>query len=348
MKPIIKVLNSELELVGLVDDYISLYFNNIFSDIGECKIEISNSSENAPLLCKGAFLYLNTFECWIIEEINIENNQLSITALPLAFILKHRITEPLQGQTHLNYSKKLTGYIMKDLIEKCLVKATDNKRNINMITSTSNIGHKIDFQSRYRNLFDEIQKLSNYSAIGFRIGINIKERKFILDIYQGQDLSEEVYFSEEFDNITDIKITDSNLSYKNFIYVAGKGQGLERNIIKVDEGNYSGFNRREEMKDARDKETTDELYVEADTILAENTIKTSFEGILIPDGTYKFEEDFKLGDIVTIISKKYGYSYTQRITEYSKEYTTENGEVIEIIIGNPKPTLSFDKEEVIE
>lgn len=344
MTPMLKVLNLNLELIALIDDYESFFYEEKYADIGECTLTISVHSEHFKSIQKNTILYLSTYESWYIEEITISNDIATIKALSLNFILGHRITVPPENKTHLAYTKTLTSKIILNLIKASLVKSPVKERNINLILpASSSLGHKIDYQSRYRNLLEEVKALANYSALGFALGVDIKNKHFVFKVYNGRDLTQEVIFSEDYCNIINLQLVDSNLSYKNHVYVAGQGQGLERVIIEAFEDKVkSNWLRREEIKDSRDKANLEELYLEGDKILIEQCEKTSI------DATISSVEDVVVGDTIMIITKKYGYKFVQRVIQKDVEYTIQHGKTVHIIVGSPKPTLSFDDTTIIE
>lgn len=347
MIPSVKVFNLDLELIGLVDDYESFYFEEKYSDIGTCTLTLSIYSENYKLLSKNKILYLDRFNCWYIEEISITDDIATITALTLNFILGHRITIPRLGESHLVYKNQMTGDIIKNLISSCLIASPDMNRNIkNLIFETEpQVGHLVnEYKSRYKNLLEEVKALSAYSALGFKIGVDIVNKKFIFSSYLGRDLTNEVIFSEEYDNLSNLVILDSNLSYKNYVYVAGQGEMENRTIISVCENDsISNWFRREEVKDSRDKENVEELYLEGDKILAENCEKTSIEAeLLISD------DEVKVGDLLLVISKKYNAKFIQRVLQKDTQYTYTNGKSTHIIVGTLKPTLKFDNDTIFE
>ena len=56
MIPSIKLFSLDLELLALVDDYESLYFEEKYNDIGTCTMTISVYSENFKFLQKNFLL----------------------------------------------------------------------------------------------------------------------------------------------------------------------------------------------------------------------------------------------------------------------------------------------------
>ena len=352
MTPLLKLLDLNLDIVTIIDDYETLYYEEKFADVGECKIEISADSENFKSIQKNMFIYLDKYRCWFIEDIDISEGKATLSCLALSFIFSHRIIIPPTGKSHIQISNKLTGEIAKAFIDSCLVKATDKSRNIPLVFESYKVGHKAIYESRYENLLNELQVLATYSSFGFKVGIDIKNRNYVCSLYEGRDMTEETIFSEEFDNIDDVKINDSNSGYKNTVYIAADGEGANRNIQKMAIGDYSGFMLREDIIEAQiDKETDEEgneIPVDvANTIeitglefLEENCEKTSIEAILL-----NTVEEIEVGDIVTIKSKRYGLQLTQRIIEVNTEYTVESGKSIGIVVGTQKPTLSFETEK---
>lgn len=342
MLPVIKILDLNLELIGLIDDYESFYFEEKYADIGECTLTISVFSDNFKLIEKNTIIYLDEYKCWYIEEIGIEEDIATIKALSLNFILGHRITIPPKGFTHISYKNSLSGEIIKAFVRETMIESPIVSRNINMKITDRIVGHITSYKTRLRNLFDEVRALANYSGLGFRVGINIKEKYFIFDVFNGRDRTQEIIFSEMFDNIDNISIMDSNITHKNHIYVAGQGQGVEREIIEVDDENYSGWNRREEVKDARNESETENLEIVGEQLLAELSEKTSIEATILSTA------DINIGEIVLIISKKYGYQFAQRIVQIDTEYTKAQGKVINLTVGSPKPTFTYDNTTEIE
>lgn len=350
MLPVLKILNKNLVLEALVDDYESFYFEQYYNDIGECKLKISVFSNGYKAIEKNKYIYVSEFECWFIEEVEIEKDIATITGLSLNFILGHRITLPLPNKSHLTYKDKLTGDIVKDLVNRCLISSSIKNRNIPMTLKSGSVGHKVNFKSRYANLLEDVQELCEYSALGFRIGININTKKFIFEVYQGKDVSKNILFSEDYDNITDLELVDSNISMKNHVYVLGEGEGKDRTMVEVDDEGLSGFLRREELEEASTTYDSDDEPTEAekiadleragDTILAENRVKTSCEATILPTVNYNFGVDYALGDVVTIVSKKYNYMVSQRIIGYTWEYTID-GKTFDVIIGVLKPSLKL-------
>lgn len=355
MIPLLKLLDENLDIVTLVDDYKNLYFEEKYNDIGSCSLTMSVDAENFKYFKKNMFIYLNKYQCFYIEEIDISKNEATISCLTLDFLFAHRIIIPPPGKSHLQVANKLTGEIAKVFIEQCLVSATDTRRNIPMVFEEYAVGHYAIYESRFSNLLDEVQVLCNYSAIGFKVGLDLQNKRFVCSIYEGRNMQEDIIFCEEYDNIDDIKINDSNAGYKNKVFIASEGEGAERPIYEMSDGDFSGFTLREDIVEAKiDKEQDEEgneipvdianiIQITGSEFLEENCEKTSIEALVLES-----IEEIEVGDIVTIISHKYNLKFTQRIIEVNTEYSQDSGKTVAIVVGNQKPLLTFntDKKEI--
>lgn len=144
---------------------------------------------------------------------------------------------------------------------------------------------------------------------------------------------------------------ESKLNYRNVAYVAGQGEGVKRRVIIV--GDAVGALRREVFIDARDvaEETEDDppkQRPEKDIIrdltnrgnqkLQEFLQEEYLEGQILTHSTFVYEEDYDLGDIVTVQNTDWGVTLNARITEIKEIYET-SGFRIEAVFGNNRPTL---------
>jgi len=153
---------------------------------------------------------------------------------------------------------------------------------------------------------------------------------------------------------------DSDIGYANVAYVAGQGEGEERRIVVV--GDAGGLDRFELFVDARDIAEEDEegnprpeeeiiadLEQRGREKLAEHARELSFEAqIMTPVsgignqerqvGPFVYEQDWFLGDIVTVQNKDWGVTMNVRITEVREIYEP-TGFKLEAVFGNSVPTF---------
>lgn len=363
-KPI-RILNTNFEIQGEINDYESMFFTRSFSGIGSLEIRINRHKLYADTLREGNIIvvdndYKKTF---VIKNREIElgdSGKLSetwlIKAHELKTIVAQRITMPPNHTAYDNKSGNAET-VMKHYIDTNIVNPTDSKRAISnfVIAESQNRGQHIEHQSRFKNLSDEMNELSTISGLGWIVYINPETKQYVFDCLESRDLTANqstnppVIFSPEFDSVKSLKFMESKLNYKNTAIVAGQGEGTARSVVEV--GSLEGLERHEVYIDARDISSVDEnqnaipkTEIEAKLIdrgnqkLLESKQETFLEGQILTNSTFSYGLDYDLGDIVTIQNKDWGVTMDARITEI-KEIYEKSGFRLEATFGNSFPTL---------
>src|SRR5690625_462901 len=156
---------------------------------------------------------------------------------------------------------------MRHYVENNVINPADPNRSMPdvVMEPNQNRGVNISWQSRYKNLADELGNIGLQSGLGWNIDIDLSQKKYVFRVSEGLDLTASqtilppAIFSPEFGTLGQLSYTESELDYKNFAVVAGQGEGADRRIVEVGE-QASGFDRYELFVDARDvsEETDDE------------------------------------------------------------------------------------------
>ncbi len=189
----------------------------------------------------------------------------------------------------------------------------------------------------------------------------------MFDIYRGVDRAVNnrsiapCIFSRDFENILEQSYFESINNYRNTTLIAGVGEGKDRKLTSI--GNGLGLDRFELYVDARDLQDTRQIEKndsEGNTVTEDVPIPIEeYYNILLQRGKEKLEEckevqtfdskinilgnnkykiDFDLGDVVTLIDKKWGLRLDTRITEVEEVYE-QQGLSINVVFGNTIPTI---------
>lgn len=337
----IYILNQSLTLQGIVDEFESLIWRPSYADVGDFEIYVKASGNNLKLLQKDFYVVrgsdisvnngVTTYKSvMVIKNIklttDVENGDyLTVTGRELKFLLHQRI---VWKQTNLQSN---TEYAIRRLITENAISPTDSKRVIpNLVLgASSGLTDTINKQVTGAYLDEVVSDICN--AYGYGWDIYITDGKFTVKVYQGLDKSYAqfdrpyVIFSEYYDNLYNTEYELNTESYATTTLIAGEGEGNERVTTTVGES-YSGLDRYEVFTDARDisqnKDTEDEITLsDYLLLLQEKGVETlsslvmteGFTGEVLSDVTFKWREDFDLGDIVTVISQ-YGLSKNVRVT----------------------------------
>lgn len=347
----IRIFDNKINFLGEVDNFTSLFIILKWETYGEFEFHVSAKYLN--ILKKGNFIMLNRDgkRSGIIEEIEFvseEKDELTVRGFTFNYLLTHRITEPPRGEAYHTFNTNIEN-IMFALVSVNAVEPADSNRKIPLLVlgKSKGRGEVLNFQSRYKVLAEELTTLSKTSGLGFCIELDYKNKRLIFEVLEGKNLSAEqrdnppIIFSKDFDNIVKETFTESDTGYKNVGYVAGQGEGADRELVILN-NSKSGFERRELFIDARDIEDGGNLEDRGKVKLAEHKQVSTFECVV---NTRDYLKEWNLGDIVTIVDKKLGKTQHQQVTEVKEIY--ENGFKVEPTFGVPIPSLAEKMKRIV-
>ena len=365
MKKPIRVLSRNMDILGEIDDYESMFFTRSWHGIGSIELRINRYKKYADTLLKNNLILVgrDLNKVFIIKHREIEldsdgkiTENWLIKGYALKSIVAQRLTIP---PSHTAYDNKSGSYetVMKHYVNNHLVNPVDIKRKITnlIIAPDQQRGGYISYSSRFKNVAEEQSTLSLSSGLGWDVLLDLDNKRFVFDVFAGRDLTQSqssnppVIFSPQFDSIETMSFAQSELNYKNVAYVAGLGEGVERRVVEI--GDFAGLDRHELFIDARDVAETDDegnpipeeqiiqsLIDRGQQKLKEMMQEEYLEGQILTKSPFVYEKDYDLGDIVTIQNLDWGVTLDARITEI-KEIYEPSGFKLEATFGNNKPTL---------
>lgn len=217
-------------------------------------------------------------------------------------------------------------------------------------------GNAAQKQVSYQNLLEYTDELLHEYGYGAKVTINESNKNFLYTVYTGTDRStdntggyEPVIFSIEYDNLNSSDYLYDETPLKNAALIGGEGQGLERFYTYLTE-NKSGLELREIFVDAssinqtyKDDNDEEQTYTTAEytallsqqgkQALLSHIINQKFSGdINVSFGSWILNNDYFIGDIVTIQDNLLGIYINQRITE-TTEVQDDNGYSVDVVFG---------------
>lgn len=363
------VFDTNINLIHIVENFTSLIWTRRYFNSGEFELHLPLTIENIEFLIKGNIIYKkDDIEAGYIETRQIEVNEEGNEVLKIngKFIINYINRRINWGQLLFNGKSEA---LMRKLINDNCINPSNSSRKIPLLElgELKNYTETIEYQNSYGSLEEELESIALTNEFGYRINFNHIEKKLIFEVYKGvnrsvnQSLIAPCIFSRDFENILEQEYTDSLNNYRNTVLIAGAGEGKDRKITFIEEGN--GLDRYELYVDARDLQNTEQVEKKD----SEGNINT--EDVLIPDSKYMpmliqrgkeklsecckiqtfnskintngnniYKKDYDLGDIVTVIDKKWGIQLNTRITEIEEVYE-EKGLEINIVFGNDIPTI---------
>lgn len=360
----IEVRNSNTELIGIVDVAKSIIWRSAYYGVGDFEIYIKATAANFELLQEGNYITRpNNAEVGIIEAVNIINSiqdgrMLSASGRFAKSILDRRHIYKLNGNT--NTATILRGNveaaIRQVVSDNAIACAFDSKRNmpilqLGAVAGIASIivdesGNAAQKQVSFDNLLKYTDSVLQEYELSSRIILDDDTAKLQYVIYKGIDRSIDsdnapVIFSREFDNLTDSEYLIDTTTEKTAALIGGAGEGVER-FYTVLETTASGLQRRETWVDCssvsktyKDESDTEREYTAAEysgmlkaegkqTLSAQKVTENFSGNIDITNGSYQYNRDFQLGDIVTVQDNEINKFMNVRIVEIT-EVQDENG-----------------------
>ncbi|MED4969750.1 siphovirus ReqiPepy6 Gp37-like family protein [Parageobacillus toebii] len=364
MKPI-RILTPVLDLLAEIDDYESLLFTRRWHEVGEFELRINRYKRHTELLQRGNLIMLGSHrnKVGIIRHREIEldeNGKASenwiVKGIALKGVVAQRLVVPPANDSH-DRASGAAETVMKHYVNNHVVNPVDTKRKIDMVVLASDQqrGSQISWESRFKNLAEELVEISKASGLGWDVILDLQQKKWIFDVFVGRDLTVNqsvnppVIFSPQFESLKQLSFVESDYNYKNYGYIAGQGEGEDRRVVEV--GEAEGLSRIETFIDARDISEEDEnqqalpeeqviakLRERGQQKLSEFAQEFFLEGQILTNSPFEYEKDYDLGDIVTIQNREWGITRDARITEI-KEIYEPGGFQIEATFGESRPTL---------
>lgn len=351
----IHVLDQSFNLMGIVDEYVSLIWRPAYYDVGDFELYVNARAETLKLLKKNYYLVresdievdesgnVSYSKVMIIKNFNITTDAeggdfLTVTGRELKFLLHQRI---VWKQTNLTGTAENA---IRRLVNENAINPTDSSRTIPRLELGVSAGLTdiIDKQVTGDYLDQAIVDICTTYNYGWEVFIYNKA--LILVVYEGVDSSFNqserpyVVFSEDFNNIINSSYETNSESYANTTLIGGEGEGLERIYTTVGTDNY-GLNRYETFTDARDlsqnKDSEDEIPLNTYLALLQERgrenlavlgVTEGFSGEVL-DVNFKYGTDYYLGDIVTIINK-YGITKDVRVLSVIESMDDTGAKVI--------------------
>lgn len=343
----IYVYDTSYTPVAVIDEFSSLIWTKRYYDCGDFEIVIPADSDAMQYLQNDYILIRDDDDSgMVIEDIQITTDAESsdyfiVSGRSLEGLLSRRI---VLFQTIIQDSEAVHG------IKHLIVTHTgngdpDSYRAIPGLTIDDSLvtGKPLIAQFTGQNLLSAVSQLCQRFGIGIKA--TLSGQNIILSFYEGS--TTDVIFSPDFDNLINSKYHTDYKNLANYAKVVGEGEGNQRIGVQMSVGSPSGLSLREIYVDARDISSNTDTPITSDDYismliergeekLAEHSVSRTFEAEIETKNTFRYKQDYDLGDIVTI-SNEYGVTSNPRIVEIIESWDSSGYKCI------PK----FDKLEVL-
>ena len=302
-----KYEHNNFTLQAIIDDIQQASFEHNYYAAGQFTITINYNIPNAKLFKRGLFVQFGSSPYDFGEITSITNSIgengkgsefVNITGYDARYLFKRRIISNLNNNDAYNITADGETCIRSLISSQCTGKRS---LPVNMGTPGT-LGETYTVSESYSNLYDVLQTIATQTNIGWRL--KFSSGALTLEVYQGEDKSKSVFFSEEMDSLKNGTYQDSNTSYANAILIAGKGSGSERDIYEgeelIDGDSPAGLDRFEAFDNQAELTTTEEYENEADAMLRQYGQTLTVQGAGLIKSPYVFREQYDIGDYITL------------------------------------------------
>lgn len=333
------------EMIGVISVYKSVIWSLSYSGADEFELTVPAIEENLKYLKEGNYLirdkdltnnYMNhvMIISKIVIRISVEEGwMITISGKGLKSIVGDRII-----WERISFSGTVENLIRK-VINDNLISSPISARNISgfQLEAANGFPETTEMQLFGENIEEWLNEICNEYKYGWDvILLGSWPFEYYFRLYKGTDRTWEsnnpVIFSPKFDNLLSSEYTQQNLIYKNAARVGGEGEGADQVLEAVTVSD--GRPRKEIYIDANSMTTNGVIITENEyremlknygkNQLAQTAVNSqTLTANIVANGTYKYNKDYFLGDIVQI-ENDVGIKATSRITEVI-EAEDENG-----------------------
>lgn len=333
----ILVLDRDLKVLGVIDQYESLIWTDRYAECGDFEIYTQVNSKILDLCKIDRYLYRKESEhLMIIESITInvdieDGEYVTIKGRSIEALLDRRIVWGLKivsGNVQNAIETLLNENLIKPSITTRVMPNFKFEKSTDTAITSLTMG---EAQFLGEDLYEAITTILEVFDIGFKVVMNNNEDGFVFKLYKGKDRSYNqlelpyVIFSPKFENLINSNFKSDYTNYKTTTLVVGEGEDDDERKITVGD-TVTGYDRREVYTDAKDinlvndnvtrteAEYTKLLQERGEEALKNAKPDSSFDGSAEVNRVFVYGKDFYLGDVVQV-ADSYGNDAKSRVIE---------------------------------
>lgn len=367
------IYSSDLVYIGIIDSYISFRWVRRYSKCGEFELHCVYTPAHMYYLTRTNIISRKgDLEAGVINAVRIRQNEdgTEVIIASGSFLTGYLRQRLIWGSKVLNTTSEVA---IRTLITENSITPALADRIIPFLELDilHNFTETVNYQVDYKNLLEEVENLADTTKLGIRTKLDAVNKKIIFDTYFGvdrtieQSINPRAIFSKEFDNILNSEYVDSLNTFanvalvegveeeyvdgiNNYVYVpkfvtVGSATGLDRYEIFTSQGT----SMNNEGEPLTEEEYNNILIGKGNEALAAAKELKTFTSTVMGEGNTKYKVDFDLGDLVTVVSKRWGITLNTRVTAVEEVYEGVDFK-LNIMFGNDTPTILSKVKNIIK
>lgn len=334
----IYVLDSNFEKIDIVDEYLSMIWTERYSDTGDFQLSTLTDLKWKTLLREGRYLSIpGSNRVQLIESVEEttkdELRTLNVSGRTPECWLEDRVIM----QEGVYYVGSPISFIVMDIVKSAFgfQQADDPNRNDGITFGGIPNSDATDYDRPVSDAFSAAKGLADIGNLGFKMVPDGSNLQFSL--YVGT-VRENLIFSTQTETLEDTSYLRSTKGYKNIARVKYKAADGKANWTYIAapgfDNSVTGFARKVLNVDATDIDhptvqnnyLTNMVRTKALIELAKHQKINLYTGTVHPSSSQRYNVDYGLGDIGTVLSDDGSLRQQVRVTEYIFASDTQEGD----------------------
>lgn len=342
----IYVLSQDLDIMGILVNYEAIIWNPKFHEPGSFKASFLFTERVNEMMQRGRIIYkTDEDEPAVITRKFLKLNKFGEQTIQVQGYMLSRYLNQRIIWNRINFSGK-TEVAMREMVYQNAIAPAIPDRIIPRLELGTLKGYEdtIERQMSYGNLQEELTAISKVSELGYKLMLDIADKKIYFEVYKGTDRTagseNPCVFSREFGNVYTQDYSEDATNYRNVCLVGGTGEDEDRIMQTV--GEASGLDRYEMFynasglsnKDISAEEYLAQLGQKGKEKLADYYVAKAFENKVNSAKAMKHN----LGDYVTCTDKQWNITMDTQIKAIEKGLSKEEKSIF-ITFGDDVPTM---------
>lgn len=326
--------------MGIVEAYEKVEWSRRLFEPAAMKLDLGAGSTPVE---KGRLLYFpHSTQVFLIEQVHRVQEPEKVTALgrEVGGMFEDRIVLPPSGFSHDIQAGIVAETALKHYVDLHAGPGADLARRIPGLVIGPDLarGPAVTYEARFQKVSEVLADIGRPTGVGWEITFDLESAVFTFDTIHGVDRTLTAFVDVEFETALGLEWLTSDLNRKGWGLVAGRGEGTLRATVEtwVGASEPSGFDRHELFIDANDIEDADALEGRGQAKLLETLTEDAFEVTVNPFGSFRFERDYDLGDLVTVRHREWGVEAAAQVVGVTQGVSSAQG-------GAPTTTIEVGR-----
>lgn len=250
------VLDGNLNVIGIVDNYNSLIWANRYREIGDCELYLGADPDMVDMLKIGRYLIRegDDMVCRIrkaeITTSTDDGDFLTVTGYDAKDLLDQRIAwgNIISDGNAEEFARSLIDGSLGGTADADRIMLKPDGTQLLYLDTAAGFTEVSTEQVSYANIGATIREFCSKYEWGYRV--TLRDGALRLAFYRGTDRSNSVIFSPNYENLIGSDYSDDATDLGNVAFIGGDGSGANRTREHV--GDATGIDRAELYIDGRD------------------------------------------------------------------------------------------------